>query len=207
MSFRLATVLSSNPLKFVNVHCYERVSGVRMHIDKVNWITAHNYGKPKWHSFSPSLSCKGKFWVSTLSPIMCPRKQTCWLDLSRPHHRRDVWWLLLHNCLPNFSVYLSVLWLWSVSRCSSCYSPLLHSLSISLVVFLGDGLHVDQAVLELGVTNWRRNSNVVLLNQFFTLISKMWGKKAVSVQGTQEDRFWANFGPFWPKIENCLVWD
>ena len=25
-------------------------------------------------------------------------------DLSRPHHRRDVWWLMLHNCLPSLSV-------------------------------------------------------------------------------------------------------
>ena len=31
-----------------------------MRIDNVNWITAHNYGKPKWHSFSPSLNWKGK---------------------------------------------------------------------------------------------------------------------------------------------------
>ena len=60
MTFWLATAASSNPFKFVNMHCYERVSGVKMHIDKVNWITAHNYGKPKWHSFSPSLSYKMK---------------------------------------------------------------------------------------------------------------------------------------------------
>ena len=25
-----------------------------------NWITAHNYGTPEWHSFSPSLSWKGE---------------------------------------------------------------------------------------------------------------------------------------------------
>ena len=31
-----------------------------MHIDKVNWITAHNYGKPKWHSFIPSFIWKGE---------------------------------------------------------------------------------------------------------------------------------------------------
>ena len=31
-----------------------------MRIDKVNWITAHNYGKLKWHLFSPSLSWKGE---------------------------------------------------------------------------------------------------------------------------------------------------
>ena len=30
----------------------------RMHIDKVNWITAHDYGKPKCHSFSPSFKLK-----------------------------------------------------------------------------------------------------------------------------------------------------
>ena len=47
-----------------------------MRIDKVNWITAYNCGKPKWHSFTHSLSWKGKFGVSTLSHKMCPRKQT-----------------------------------------------------------------------------------------------------------------------------------
>ena len=26
----------------------------RMRINKVNWITAHKHGKPKWHSFFPS---------------------------------------------------------------------------------------------------------------------------------------------------------
>ena len=31
-----------------------------MRIDKVEWITAHNCGKPKWHAFTPSLSWKGK---------------------------------------------------------------------------------------------------------------------------------------------------
>ena len=31
-----------------------------MRIDKVKWITAHNYGQPKWHSFTPSLSWKRK---------------------------------------------------------------------------------------------------------------------------------------------------
>ena len=31
-----------------------------MRIDKVKWITARNSGKPKWHSFTPSLSWKGK---------------------------------------------------------------------------------------------------------------------------------------------------
>ena len=31
-----------------------------MRIDKVKWITAHNCGKPKLHSFTPSLSWKGK---------------------------------------------------------------------------------------------------------------------------------------------------
>ena len=30
-----------------------------MHIDKVNWITAHDFGRPKWHSFTPCLSWKG----------------------------------------------------------------------------------------------------------------------------------------------------
>ena len=29
---------------------------VTMRIDKVKWITAHNCGKPKWHSFTGSFS-------------------------------------------------------------------------------------------------------------------------------------------------------
>ena len=46
-----------------------------MHIDKVEWITAHNCGKPKWNSFKSSLSWKGNFEASTLPHKMCPRKQ------------------------------------------------------------------------------------------------------------------------------------
>ena len=42
---------------------YERVSIVQgMRVDQVNWITADNYGEPKWHLFSPSLSWKAKIW-------------------------------------------------------------------------------------------------------------------------------------------------
>ena len=58
MPFRLATVVSSSSFNFVNALCNERVSGVKKRIDKVDWITAHNYGKPKWHSFTPSLKVK-----------------------------------------------------------------------------------------------------------------------------------------------------
>ena len=39
--------------------------------------------------------------------------------------------------------------------------------------------------MELRVTKWRTNSNVVFLDLFFPLISKMWGKKANSMQGTR----------------------
>ena len=37
-----------------------------MRIDKVKWITAHNYGKPKWHSFKPSFSWKGEFFYLSI---------------------------------------------------------------------------------------------------------------------------------------------
>ena len=48
-----------------------------MRIDKVKWITARSCGKQKWHSFaSIGLTEKGKFWNSTLSHKLCPRKQT-----------------------------------------------------------------------------------------------------------------------------------
>ena len=105
MSFRLATDVRRNPFNFVIAHCYERVSDARMHIDKVNWITVRNYGKPKWHSFSPSSSWKGKFWASTLSGKMCPRKQTTELKLlslvSFFFRRRYLifWYQLLHPCI------------------------------------------------------------------------------------------------------------
>ena len=56
MPFRLATVVSSNPFNFVNALFWCK----QMRIDRVIWITAHNYGKPKWHSFMPSLSWKGE---------------------------------------------------------------------------------------------------------------------------------------------------
>ena len=35
-----------------------------------------------------------------------------WLDLSRPHHRWDVWWLLLHNGLPRLPVLCQYIGLW-----------------------------------------------------------------------------------------------
>ena len=39
---------------------YTRNQLVTMRIDKLKWITAHNCGKPKWHSFTPSLNWNGK---------------------------------------------------------------------------------------------------------------------------------------------------
>ena len=35
------------------------IAKVSSRIDEVKWITAHNCGKLKWHSFTPSLSWKG----------------------------------------------------------------------------------------------------------------------------------------------------
>ena len=83
MSFQLTIVVRSNPINFqCAFFLHEQPAHVIMRIDKVNWIIAHNYGKPKTHSFKPSLSWNGKFWTSTLSHKMCPRKQTtepkCW---------------------------------------------------------------------------------------------------------------------------------
>ena len=47
-----------------------------MRIDQVNWITAHNYGEPKWHLFSPSLSWQGKIVGLNIASQNGPRKQT-----------------------------------------------------------------------------------------------------------------------------------
>ena len=55
MPFRLSMVGSSNP-----INC--SIPLLTMHVNKVKWINAHNCGKPKWHSFTPTLSWKEKFW-------------------------------------------------------------------------------------------------------------------------------------------------
>ena len=51
---------------------YTRDLLVTMRIDKVKWITVHNCGKPKWHSFK----LKRDSPPSTLAHKMGPRKQT-----------------------------------------------------------------------------------------------------------------------------------
>ena len=52
-----------NPFNFVNAH-FTRVCCwcKKMHIDTVNGITAHIYGRTKWHSLTLSLRWKGKIW-------------------------------------------------------------------------------------------------------------------------------------------------
>ena len=60
---------------------YSRNLLVTMRIDKVNLITAHNCGKPKWHSFTPSLSWKGRILGLNIVSQMCPRTQTTWPKL------------------------------------------------------------------------------------------------------------------------------
>ena len=69
MLFWLATAAAnSNQFNFVNAHS-----------SQAGFLcikNAHDYGKPKWHLFSHSLSWKGNFGASTLSHKMCPRKQT-----------------------------------------------------------------------------------------------------------------------------------
>ena len=48
-----------------------------MHIDKVEWITAHNCGKPKNGIHLRLVSAeKEKYEALTLPRKMCPRKQT-----------------------------------------------------------------------------------------------------------------------------------
>ena len=74
-----------------------------MHINKVNWNTVHNYGKPKWHSFSPSLGWKGIIWALTLSHKMSPRKQATepkfwsWYNFSQEKSLHIHWYQLLHS--------------------------------------------------------------------------------------------------------------
>ena len=49
-----------------------------MHIDEIKWTIAHNYGKPKWHSFKTIFSWKGEILdLDTVSQkIVLYRKQT-----------------------------------------------------------------------------------------------------------------------------------
>ena len=55
MSYRLVRVVRIIHLTLSMHILHECVAGVKnAHwIDKVNWIPAHNYGRPKWHSFTP----------------------------------------------------------------------------------------------------------------------------------------------------------
>ena len=77
MSFRLVIVVSRNPINLINLHfLHQQPARLKIRIEKVEWISAHNYDKPKWHSFTPSLAEKGKYWTSILSYKLCHRKQT-----------------------------------------------------------------------------------------------------------------------------------
>ena len=60
MPFRLAIAVSSRPINFINVHSLHQKPLVAIRIDKINWITAQNYGKSKWHSFKTGFSWKGE---------------------------------------------------------------------------------------------------------------------------------------------------
>ena len=77
MAFQPSIVVSNNPINFINAHSlHQNSTRIKMHIDKVKWITAHNYGRPKCHHAALVQAEKGKFGVLTLSHKMCPRKQT-----------------------------------------------------------------------------------------------------------------------------------
>ena len=60
MSFRLAIVVSSNPINFINVHFFlhQQPMRIKMRIGEVEWIIAHNCGKQKRESFKPKFSWK-----------------------------------------------------------------------------------------------------------------------------------------------------
>ena len=58
MLFRLTKVGSSNPVNFINRRSLHLNLLLTMGIDKVEWITVHNCGKLKWHSFTSRLSLK-----------------------------------------------------------------------------------------------------------------------------------------------------
>ena len=61
---------------------YTRNPLVTTCIDKVKWITAHNCGKPKWHSFTPKLSWKGKIWGLDIVSQNAPYKTNYWSKIA-----------------------------------------------------------------------------------------------------------------------------
>ena len=78
----------SNDCVYVTRMCilYTRNPLVTMPIDKVKWITADNCGKPKWHSFTPSLSWKGEKGLDIV--LQNVQKKNYWTkiaDLGIPH--------------------------------------------------------------------------------------------------------------------------
>ena len=59
---------------------YERVAVIMNNIDIVNWITAHNYGKPKWHTFMMNQ------YIAGLGIIFLTRRYLIpWYRLLQPH--------------------------------------------------------------------------------------------------------------------------
>ena len=64
MPFRLAIVVSSNPVNLINAHSFITLETRlwTMRIDKVKWITARSCGKPKCHSYASTLGWKGKIF-------------------------------------------------------------------------------------------------------------------------------------------------
>ena len=81
-AIRLAIVVNSNPMNFINVYVHS-LHWKPARFNRVKWITAHNCGKPKWHSFKPGFALKrGNF-----GPRHCLTKctlennllnQNCW---------------------------------------------------------------------------------------------------------------------------------
>ena len=73
-----------------------------MHIDKVNWITAHNCGKPKWHSFSPKFKLKKENFGPRHCLTKCAQETNYWTkiaDLGIILLRKNYfiyWYQLLH---------------------------------------------------------------------------------------------------------------
>ena len=59
MPFRVARVVSSNPINLINAHTIHKKRSWTMRIE-VKWITARSYGKQKWHPLTSRLGWKGK---------------------------------------------------------------------------------------------------------------------------------------------------
>ena len=77
MPFRLAIVVSNNPISVINVHfLHQKPAHNNAHWKKSNRLLLTTVASRNGIHSSLVLAAKGKFWTAPLSHKMCPIKQT-----------------------------------------------------------------------------------------------------------------------------------